>query len=89
MLLQFSQRLTQQFMPLHAHIYSRIQGSNSYVGQRLGKLSKNQVPTNAILVSSFVLFIGVLLSAILGDGFWQFVAGSISIYDFNRFGFSF
>lgn len=59
-------------------LYSRIQGSNSYVGQRLGKLSKNQVPTNPILVSSFVLFIGVLLSAILGDGFWQFVAGSIS-----------
>ena len=59
-------------------LYSRIQGSSTYVGKKLGKLSKNQVPTNAILVSSFVLFIGVLLSAVLGDGFWQFVAGSIS-----------
>ncbi|RZI49026.1 amino acid permease [Lactococcus kimchii] len=59
-------------------LYSRIQGSPTYVGKKLGKLSKHQVPTNAILVSSFVLFVGVILSAVLGDGFWQFVAGSIS-----------
>ena len=44
----------------------------------IGALIDDLVPTNAILVSSFVLFIGVLLSAVLGDGFWQFVAGSIS-----------
>ncbi|MFC4651731.1 amino acid permease [Lactococcus nasutitermitis] len=59
-------------------LYSRMSGSQSRVGKSLSKLSKNQVPVRSILVSSAVLFIGVILSAVLGDGFWHFIAASIS-----------
>lgn len=59
-------------------LYSRMQHSESRIGKELSKLSKNQVPIRAILVSSAILFLGVILSAIFGNGFWQFVAGSIS-----------
>lgn len=59
-------------------LYSRVQGSKTSLGKSLSKLNRNQVPTRAIAVSSAVLFLGVILSAIIGNGFWQFVAGSIS-----------
>jgi len=59
-------------------LYSRVQGANGGLGKSLSKLSKQQVPTRTIMVSAAVLFLGVILSAIFGDGFWQFVAGSIS-----------
>ncbi|GBG96920.1 amino acid permease [Lactococcus termiticola] len=59
-------------------LYSRVQHAENGLGKSLGKLSKKQVPTRAIMVSAAVLFLGVILSAIFGDGFWQFVAGSIS-----------
>lgn len=59
-------------------LYSRMEGSRSKIGQQLSVLNKNQVPVRAILVSSGILFVGVILSAIFGDNFWHFVAGSIS-----------
>lgn len=59
-------------------LYSRVQHSQGKLGQSLSHLSRKQVPVRAILVSSAVLFLGVILSAIFGDGFWQFIAGSIS-----------
>lgn len=59
-------------------LYSRMQASESSLGQYLSKLNKHQVPVRTIFVSSAVLVIGVILSAALGDSFWQFVAGSIS-----------
>lgn len=59
-------------------LYARVQGSETKLGRGLSKLNRNQVPTRTIWVSSAVLFLGVVLSAIFGDGFWQFVAGSIS-----------
>ncbi len=59
-------------------LYSRVQHSESKLGKELSVLSKNQVPVRAILVSSAVLFLGVVLSAIFGNSFWQFIAGSIS-----------
>ncbi|MDR0300574.1 MAG: amino acid permease [Streptococcaceae bacterium] len=59
-------------------LYSRVQASESGIGKSLSKLNKNQVPVRAVFISSGVLVIGVILSAVLGDSFWQFVAGSIS-----------
>ncbi|MDR0199198.1 MAG: amino acid permease [Streptococcaceae bacterium] len=59
-------------------LYSRVQHSESGIGKSLSYLNKNQVPVRAIYVSSGVLFLGVILSAALGKGFWQFVASSIS-----------
>ncbi|MGM9886429.1 MAG: amino acid permease [Lactococcus sp.] len=59
-------------------LYSRMEGSNGKIGKSLSKLNNNQVPVRSILVSSAFLFVGVILSAIFGSGFWNFVAGSIS-----------
>lgn len=59
-------------------LYSRVQHSESGLGKSLSQLSNNQVPIRAILVSSSVLVLGVILTAIFKDQFWQFVAGSIS-----------
>ncbi|MDR0297100.1 MAG: amino acid permease [Streptococcaceae bacterium] len=59
-------------------LYSRVEHSKSGLGKSLAKLSKNQVPVRAIFVSSAILFLGVVLTAVYGNGFWQFVAGSIS-----------
>ncbi|HEY0222055.1 amino acid permease [Lactovum miscens] len=59
-------------------LYSRVQSSESGLGKYLSQLNKNQVPVHAIFVSSAVLVVGVVLSAALGDSFWQFMAGSIS-----------
>jgi len=59
-------------------LYSRVQGSGDALSRSLSQLSKKQVPIRAIFLSSGVLLIGVILSFVLGDSFWQFVAGSIS-----------
>ena len=59
-------------------LYSRMLESQGRIGQYLGQVSKKQVPMRAIYVSSAILFLGVLLTAAIGENFWVFVANSIS-----------
>ena len=59
-------------------LYSRSVESKSRIGQFFGKLSGNQVPLRAIIFSSCMLFVGVILSMMFQSTLFFYVASSIS-----------
>ena len=59
-------------------LYARTKNSKNGLGHYLGQLSKRQAPVRAIAFCAAVLFIGVILSYIFGDGLFSYMAGSIS-----------
>jgi L-asparagine transporter-like permease len=59
-------------------LFARVENSKRGLGAWLKKVSPHGVPTRTILFCSGMLFVGVVLSAVFGDNFFNYIAGSIS-----------
>ncbi|KAF0506344.1 amino acid permease [Pediococcus pentosaceus] len=55
-------------------LFSLTYGSSNKLGKRLGTLSKSQVPKNAILLSSLVIAVAVILNILMPEGVFTLIS---------------